>query len=263
MREREREKGMGERMLSFFFVFNIFFFPSDTPSQRCLGRVSGVCEHTHQSRCWRGSQRCKEWESVWESASHIRRDVWGFVWFTDGCLLGYGGVATYAVGGKIYLSHFFPLLSHPLSLILPTANIGCRCYTHKHTPSHTQSRSHTHTFIHFSPKVSWVSCVVYVVRFNFTTYIYFFKILIIVMFSQWYLFNFPLLTFSFLSGGIYNFTPTPQRSERGREEERESLVWKIGVSQIHWDILMWLWLGFSECIFLGNLRDEIWKSLLF
>ena len=42
-----------------------------------------------------------------ESASHRRRDVWGYVWFTDGCLFGCGGVVTYAELGKIYLSHFF------------------------------------------------------------------------------------------------------------------------------------------------------------
>ena len=39
--------------------------------------------------------------------------------------------------------------------------------------------------------------------------------------------------------------------EEEREEERESLLWKIGVSQIHWDILMWLWLGFSDGMFWG------------
>ena len=44
------------------------------------------------------------------------------------------------------------------------------------------------------------------------------------MFSQWYLFNFPLLTFSLLSGGIYNFTSTTQRSEKGRKRGRER-VW--------------------------------------
>ena len=48
-----------------------------------------------------------------------------------------------------------------------------------------------------------------------------------------------------------------------REEERESLLWKIGVSQIHWDILMWLWFGILRMYALGNLRDEIWKSLYF
>ena len=89
------------------------------------------------------------------------------------------------------------------------------------------------------------------------------KIMLIEVFSQWYLFNFPLLTFSFLSGGIHNFTPTPQRSERGRKRgrERESLVWKIGVSQIHWDILMWLWLG-REYVF-GEFERWNWKSLYF
>ena len=37
----------------------------------------------------------------------------------------------------------------------------------------------------------------------------------------------------------------------------------FGVSQIHWDILVWLWLGFSVGMFFGNLRGEIWKSLYF
>ena len=45
IRERERE-GKG-RILSFFFVFNMFFFPSDTTTLGCLQRISGVCEHTH------------------------------------------------------------------------------------------------------------------------------------------------------------------------------------------------------------------------
>ena len=90
------------------------------------------------------------------------------------------------------------------------------------------------------------------------------KILIIVMFSQWYLFNFPLLTFPFLSGGIYNFTPTPQRSERGRKRGRERVWFErleshkfIGITWCDFDF------GFSVGMFFGNLRDEIWKSLYF
>ena len=85
------------------------------------------------------------------------------------------------------------------------------------------------------------------------------------MFSQWYLFNFPLLTFSFLSGGIHNFTPTPQRSERGRKRgrERESALkdWSLTNSLGYFDVtLTWFLSGY---VFLGNLRDEIWKSLYF
>ena len=51
--------------------------------------------------------------------------------------------------------------------------------------------------------------------------------------------------------------------EEEREEERESLVWKIGVSQVHWDILMWLWLGFSVCMFWEIWEMKFWKSLYF
>ena len=100
-------------------------------------------------------------------------------------------------------------------------------------------------------------CIIYVVRFNLTLYIKFFsfKILVIVVFPQWYL---------FFLGGIDNFTPTPQRSKRGRKRgrERESALkdWSLTNSL---ETLMWLWLGFSECMFLGNLRNEIWKSLYF
>ena len=38
-REREREKGKEERILSFFFDFDIFFFTSDIPSLRCQRRI--------------------------------------------------------------------------------------------------------------------------------------------------------------------------------------------------------------------------------
>ena len=51
--------------------------------------------------------------------------------------------------------------------------------------------------------------------------------------------------------------------ERKKERKRESMLWKIGVSQIHWDILMWLWIEISVGMFWRNLRDEIWKSLSF
>ena len=50
--KRERERKENGRKNSFiFFVLNIFFFPSDTPLLRCQGRISGVCEHTHQAWC--------------------------------------------------------------------------------------------------------------------------------------------------------------------------------------------------------------------
>ena len=43
--EGERGESVQGRKNSFIsFVFNIFFFPSDTPSQRCQRRISGVCE---------------------------------------------------------------------------------------------------------------------------------------------------------------------------------------------------------------------------
>ena len=70
----------------------------------------------------------------------------------------------------------------------------------------------------------------------------------------------------FLFQGVYTISLQLLRNlrEEEREEERESLLWKIGVSQIHWDILMWLWLGFSGGMFWGgNLRDEILKNLYF
>ena len=38
--------------------------------------------------------------------------------------------------------------------------------------------------------------------------------------------NFFTLTFSFLSGGIYNYAPTPQRSERGRKRGRERVCFE-------------------------------------
>ena len=107
---------MGERILSFHF-FHIFFFPSDTPSLGCHQRVCGVCECTPSKWCWRSSQRCKECERVW-NASHRRRDVWRFVWFTDGCLFGCGCVATYEEMGKIYFSFSFHFLSLSLFLSL-------------------------------------------------------------------------------------------------------------------------------------------------
>ena len=62
--EERREKGMRERILSFFFFLT--FSPADTPSLGYQGRISRVCECTHQVWRWRGSQRCKEWENVWE-----------------------------------------------------------------------------------------------------------------------------------------------------------------------------------------------------
>ena len=67
---------------------------------------------------------------------------------------------------------------------------------------------------------------------------------------------FSLLTFSFLSGGIYNFTPTPQRSERERMRgrERES-------AQIHWDILIWLWLGFLGGMFFWGIWEMKFENL--
>ena len=50
--------------------------------------------------------------------------------------------------------------------------------------------------------------------------------------------------------------------ERKKERKRESLLWKIGVLQIHWifDVtLTW----FQNVYFWRNLRDKIWKSLHF
>ena len=90
------------------------------------------------------------------------------------------------------------------------------------------------------------------------------KIMIIVVFSQWYLFNFPLLTFSFLSGGSHNFTPTLQRSEkerkRGRRRESGLKDWSLTNSLGYFDVTF---LVSQDVCFLGNMRDEIWKSLYF
>ena len=58
--------------------------------------------------------------------------------------------------------------------------------------------------------------------------------------------NCPSLTFefSFLSGGIYNFTPTPRRSERGRKRgsERESGLkdWSLTNSLGYFDVTLTL-----------------------
>ena len=75
--------------------------------------------------------------------------------------------------------------------------------------------------------------------------------------------QFPLLTFSFLSGGIYNFTSTPQRSERGRKRgrERESVLkdWSLTSSLGYFDVT--LTLVSQEVCFLGNLRDEKFERL--
>ena len=75
-------------------------------------------------------------ERVCESASHRRRDVWGFVWFIDGWLFGYRGLFTFAEWGKIYLSHFSPLLSHTHTLSHTFAS-HTHPHTHKRTPTHT------------------------------------------------------------------------------------------------------------------------------
>ena len=91
--------------------------------------------------------------------------------------------------------------------------------------------------------VSVVCCLV-----QHSQYIFNFFLKMFVMLSQQYLFNCPLITFSFLYGGIYNFTPTPQRSERGRRRgrERESGLkdWNLTTSLGYFDVtLTWcLWM---------------------
>ena len=135
---------MGERILSFFFVFNIFFFPSDTPSQLivCVLLMHGADVAAKDVRS----------ERVCESASHRRRDVWGFVWFTDGCLFGCGVWPhmqwrvrfTYLISLLCSLSfslthpfhHTHPLLTHIHPL------------THTHTPAHSHTTTHSNT--HFT-----------------------------------------------------------------------------------------------------------------
>ena len=81
------------------------------------------------------------------------------------------------------------------------------------------------------------------------------------MFSRWYLFNFPLLTFSFLSRGYTQFHSNSseiweRKKERVCFERLESHKF-IGIFWCDFDLVS------QEVCFLGNLRDEIWKSLYF
>ena len=108
---------------------------------------------------------------------------------------------------------------------------------------------------------TWVYLV-----YLYRTYIEFFplKILIIVVFSQWYLFHFPLLTFSFLSGGLYNFTPTPQRSEGGRKRgwERESALkdWSLTNSLGYFDVTLTC---FSQEVCFGEYWEMKFENLFY
>ena len=85
------------------------------------------------------------------------------------------------------------------------------------------------------------------------------------MFSQWLLFNFSLFSYSFLSGGICNFTPTPQRSERGRKRGRERVSglkdWNLTNSLGYFDLNLNCFLRWY--VFLGIWEMKFWKSLYF
>ena len=154
---------MGERILSFLLILTFFSFPQ-TPLHNAAREGSVECVNTLIKHGADVSAKTVRSERVCESASYKRRDVWGFVWFTDGCLFGCGGVATYAVGGKIYLSHFSPLLSlsyFPSHTHLLLTHTCSHTLTHSFTPAytlHSWTPAHTHTLIHFFPEASWV-CV--------------------------------------------------------------------------------------------------------
>ena len=154
-RERERE-GNGRKNSFIFFVFNIYFFPSDTPSLRCLQWISGVCEHTHQAWLDPNTRNVRS-----ESATH-RRDVWEFVWFTDGCLFGCGWPHIQGGVRFTYLISLLCSLSLSLSLILPITHTHSHTlclltHTHSHThiprshtPTHTHPLTHTHKYLNRS-----------------------------------------------------------------------------------------------------------------
>ena len=212
-RERDRERREWEKEFFHFFVFNIFFFPSDTPSLGCQHRISGVFEHTHQTWSWRGSQRCKEWECV--RVPHTEEEMWDMCDLLTDVWLGVC-VATFADCGKIYLSHFSPLLSLSHSFILlinkcflvvlfsdlVCMNLLFVCLPLPYVKNHWNSYFLTKLTesaclcvllgkTSISPEASWV-CVLCVLLGQLHNIIYFFyHSLNYFPFSQWYLFNFP------------------------------------------------------------------------
>ena len=78
VREREREKGMGERILSFFLFLTFSSFPQ-TPLHNAASVGSVECVNALIKHGADVSAKNVRSERVCESASHSRRDVWGFV----------------------------------------------------------------------------------------------------------------------------------------------------------------------------------------
>ena len=102
--------------------------------------------------------------------------------------------------------------------------------------------AHTHTFL-FSLKLNECVCVLCVFLSSTSQHILNFSsqnldnYLVFSMISL----QFSIINISFLSGGIYNFTPTPQRSERGRKRrERESGLkdWSLTNSLGYFDVTL-------------------------
>ena len=75
---REREKGMGERILSFFLFLTFSSFPQ-TPLHIAAWEGSVDCVNTLIKNGTDMSAKTVSSERMCESASHRRRDVWGFV----------------------------------------------------------------------------------------------------------------------------------------------------------------------------------------
>ena len=77
-REREREKGMGERILSFYLFLTFSSFPQ-TPLHNAAREGSVECVNALINHGADVAAKNVRSERVCESASHRRRDVWGFV----------------------------------------------------------------------------------------------------------------------------------------------------------------------------------------
>ena len=75
-REREREKRMGERILSFFLFLTFSSFPQ-TPLHLASWEGSVECVSTLIKHGTDVSAKNVRSERVCESASHRRTDVWG------------------------------------------------------------------------------------------------------------------------------------------------------------------------------------------
>ena len=76
--EREREKGMGERILSFFLFLTFSSFPQ-TPLHWVVYKGSVECVNELLQHGAVVAAKDVRSERVCENASHRRRVVWGFV----------------------------------------------------------------------------------------------------------------------------------------------------------------------------------------